>query len=179
MTVTYKDIPEYPGYRVGDDGSVWSCWLPNGQGKGWQLTDRWRLLNLDARKFGRLYATLSRRGRSKSFQVHRLVLCVFVGPCPAGLEACHEDGNHLNNRLSNLYWGTHETNMRDRDKHGTTSRGEKHGRAKVTAQIVTALRSEIIGIRVRGDIKRLAAKYGLGRSQVGRILRGEHWRDKR
>lgn len=24
--VEYRDIPEFPGYRVGSDGSVWSAW---------------------------------------------------------------------------------------------------------------------------------------------------------
>jgi hypothetical protein len=24
--VEYRDVPGFPGYRVGTDGSVWSCW---------------------------------------------------------------------------------------------------------------------------------------------------------
>ena len=31
--VVYRDVPGFPGYRIGDDGGVWSrwsCWGPNG-----------------------------------------------------------------------------------------------------------------------------------------------------
>jgi hypothetical protein len=28
MTVSYRPIEGFPGYRVGDDGSVWSCKRP-------------------------------------------------------------------------------------------------------------------------------------------------------
>lgn len=45
--------------------------------------------------------------------VHRLVLESFVGPCPDGMEACHNNGNGFDNRIENLRWDTHESNMRD------------------------------------------------------------------
>lgn len=37
--------------------------------------------------------------------IHALVLTAFRSPRPMGLEACHKDGNPLNNRINNLYWG--------------------------------------------------------------------------
>lgn len=51
--------------------------------------------------------------------VHRLVLTAFVGPPPEGTEGCHENGESLDNRLTNLYWGTHSQNMRDTVRHRT------------------------------------------------------------
>jgi hypothetical protein len=50
-------------------------------------------------------------------QVHRLVLEAFVGPCPDGMECCHEDGDSTNNRVDNLRWDTHEANVRERLEH--------------------------------------------------------------
>ena len=32
--VEYRDVPGWPGYRVGDDGSVWSLWKRRGLGRG-------------------------------------------------------------------------------------------------------------------------------------------------
>ena len=45
--------------------------------------------------------------------VHRLVLAAFVGPCPAGMEACHGDDDGLNNHLGNLRWDTPSANRLD------------------------------------------------------------------
>lgn len=60
----------------------------------------------------KFYGQLERR------QVHRLLLESFVGPCPDGMEGCHNDGNPRNNRLENLRWDTHSGNMRDLVAHG-------------------------------------------------------------
>lgn len=51
--------------------------------------------------------------------VHRLVLEAFVGPCPEGMEACHNNGDRSDNRLENLRWDTHENNTSERAIHGT------------------------------------------------------------
>lgn len=78
-------------------------------------------------------AVLAKRGcRQVTAYVHRLVLETFVGPCPDGMVACHNDGNPLNNYVGNLRWDTHENNCRDKRKHGTENHGEKNGMAKYT-----------------------------------------------
>lgn len=51
--------------------------------------------------------------------VHKLVLEAFVGPRPEGKEACHDNGNGMDNRLTNLRWDTHKANMADQFRHGT------------------------------------------------------------
>src|SRR4051794_31712386 len=106
MTITYKPIPRHPGYKVGTAGSVWSCHKP---GKGVFATT-WRRLR--PRQTG-LYEQVWLAGGSQPL-VHRLVLEVFVGPCPAGMECCHADGNSLNNALDNLRWDTPEANEADK-----------------------------------------------------------------
>jgi hypothetical protein len=47
------------------------------------------------------------------------------------MECLHDDNNRQNNRLSNLRWGTHAENERDKIKHGT------HRRATEAAALVT------------------------------------------
>ncbi|MEU4016219.1 NUMOD4 motif-containing HNH endonuclease [Microbacterium sp. NPDC028030] len=60
----------------------------------------------------------SASGRSARL-VHHLVLEAFVGPRPAGMEACHGNGNRGDARLVNLRWDTHSANMADSISHGT------------------------------------------------------------
>ncbi len=58
--------------------------------------------------------------------VHRLVLMAFIGKCPDGMEACHNNGIKTNNKIENLRWDTHENNNKDRKRHGTYKTGKDH-----------------------------------------------------
>lgn len=62
-------------------------------------------------------------GSPKYLLVSRMVLTAFVGECPAGMEAAHNDGNPENNKLNNLRWDTHSNNQLDITKHG------RHGKS--------------------------------------------------
>lgn len=76
---------------------------------------------------GYLRVTLSHLGRSIQVSVHRVVLEAFVGPCPAGMEACHANGVRNDNHLENLRWDTKLSNAADRTKHGHDwQRGKTH-----------------------------------------------------
>jgi hypothetical protein len=113
--VRYKIIPDYPDYRVGDDGSVWESTFDiiNNVIVLWKLAKTFEVN-------GYLHVTMKNTsGKSKSVAVHRLVLEMFVGPCPEGMECCHApDKTRSNNRLENLRWDTHLENMRDRKRYG-------------------------------------------------------------
>src|SRR3990167_7085583 len=81
---TYREIPNHPGYRIGDDGTVWSC--KNGR---WGLTSSWRQLKPGIkRRNGIAQGTNVRLGSGKQnqYSIHRLVLSNFVGQCPRGKE---------------------------------------------------------------------------------------------
>lgn len=65
--------------------------------------------------------------------VHRLVLEAFLGPCPDGMEGCHNNGDPTDNRLQNLRWDTHSSNMRDMRIHGTDRHAAKRASKKAVA----------------------------------------------
>lgn len=90
------------------------------------LRHRWgprptpRLLKLQAHPSGHLIVHLYREpGKSKTLKVHHLVLAAFIGPCPPGMEGCHNDGNPANNESQNLRWDTRAANIQDAIRHGT------------------------------------------------------------
>ncbi len=58
--------------------------------------------------------------------VHSLVAEAFIGPCPAGMEVRHKDGDRRNAAAANLEYGTRADNNRDAVRHGT--RGGEHQR---------------------------------------------------
>lgn len=68
-------------------------------------------------------------GKRKHIAVHSLVALHFLPPRPSeNHEIRHLDGNKLNPNADNLAWGTRKENADDREKHGRTSRGERHSK---------------------------------------------------
>ena len=171
--VEYREIPRFPGYRVGNDGSVWSCWQQcKGIGVGHcrEMTTQWN--QLAARTNSKRYRTVAlfQNGKRKTVYVHVLVLTEFRGPKPTGCLSRHINGTRTDNRLANLVWGTAEENAVDRERHGNTVRGERNGSAKLTATQVADIRSR------RGQSGRsLAREFRVSSNSIYEILAGRRW----
>lgn len=179
--VIYKDIPNFPGYRAGADGSIWSCW-----GRTYELgragykpvfREEWKKLKINlTHKYARIFLAGESQGRCRKAKhyVHRIILETFVGPCPEGMQCLHYDGNCRNNELSNLRWGTPTENGKDQDRHGTRSVGEKRHCAKLTALHVRNLYAEYAAGRT--TVSALATKYKISVTNIQCILRRKTWK---
>lgn len=159
-SVTYAVIPEYQDYRAGDDGSVWS----NKSGQWIRMKDR--------PYGGHRGINLCRNGVKRCFYVHQLIMLAFRGPCPEGLEVAHDNGNPLDNRLSNLRYDTHAGNHADRRRHGTNNAGESNGMSRFTTEQVLAIRQRFAS----GEKKPvLMADFRASRRAINHILKRERW----
>lgn len=162
--VEYKslDFMGYENYRVGDDGSVWS----NRSGK-------WKELAQVSDSVGYKLVNPTNGKKIKLLKVHRLVLLAFTGPCPEGMESCHNDGDKANNNLTNLRWGTKKSNQGDRVKHRTAPRGEQNGGAKLTKHKVEAIRK----LYETGNYtyQELAHISKVSKATIWRVIRGVTW----
>ena len=85
FTIEYRDIPGYPGYRVGNNGLVWTAKVVGGHGK----VGDWRLLGQRTDEDGYQRTVLCSAGKRKGFFVHCLVLIAFVGTRPDGMVCRH------------------------------------------------------------------------------------------
>lgn len=122
---------------------------------------------------GYLGVTLCQNGYQYRRAVHRIVLEAFVGPCPNGMEGCHNDDDKTNNNLFNLRWDTHQNNVQDRRINGGFSLGSHHGRAKLTEVKVEKIKQLFqLG---RYQQKEIAALFGVSRSTINYIVRGKTW----
>lgn len=106
---------------------------------------------------------------AKSFRVHRLVLFAFRGTCPQGAEGAHENGIKEDCRLSNLAWKTRLENHADKQRHGTTARGTRHGLAKLDLSSVLAIRASF------DNVSALSRRYGVSRPAITSIKRRKTW----
>lgn len=175
-TVRYRDIEGFEGYRVGSDGTVWSCWeraKGKGSGRKWVMGSEWRQCKLTPFNNGYMSVTLCRNGEPKRCTVHSIVLSAFRGERPSGLEARHLDGNRQNNHLTNLAWGTNAENVADKLRHGTTGKGERNGRAKLNEAKALAALDRIAA----GESKSAVARdLGIGWTTLDHLASGRSWR---
>ena len=108
-------MPGFEGhYEVSDEGGVRS--IKRGTP---------HLLRPSVGKYGHRQYSLSLDGRVRMRSGHSLVAEVFIGPRPEGTEVRHLDGDATNNLVTNLAYGTHLENMRDRLRHGTNTSANK------------------------------------------------------
>lgn len=130
-SITFRELDflGFPGYRVGDDGSVWSCWRRTGRGGGYlsKITSEWKRMADSVNSKGYLTVNLTPPSKVgyKTFRVHRLVLLAFVGPCPDGMECRHLNSIRNDCRLDNIAWGTRKENHDDVRERGSWTNGPR------------------------------------------------------
>jgi hypothetical protein len=164
--VEYRDVPGFPGYRVGDDGSVWSR-----RQRGVQnvLATDWHELKLFRNRWGYQHVHLhSGNGRPCTRKVCGLVCAAFHGPRQSGMECRHLNGRIGDDRADNLAWGTKLENENDKRLHGTMAIGERNGLCKLSSTDIAA----ILDCRGTMTQKACAAQFGCSRSHVGRLWAG-------
>ncbi len=173
--VEYREVENYPAYRVGNDGSVWSRYQMGRVAKGGSrcLQEFWKRLRPARTPKGYLYFFPQRNGVKEFSLVHHLVLEAFVGQRPEGMEGCHNNGNRADNRLENLRWDTHVGNMKDKILHGTHLEGERHPMHVLSANDVDEIRAMF---RSGMTGKAISDLFGVNKTTVNKILNGTSWR---
>jgi len=157
--MTKKQIPGFSDYFATKDGQIIST-----------KSGLDRILRPGkATQVGYLLVVLCRDGKTFNRLVHRLVLLAFVGPCPEGMECCHNNGNPADNRLENLRWDTKSANQKDRILHGTTNRGSNSKQAKLTEEQVLEI------YKSKDKQTELAALFGVTNKAIHHIKSGKNW----
>lgn len=151
-----KEVDGFPRYRISKAGVCESFY----HGK-WSPLKPYKTGSTD-----HLTVKLYRDGKWANRRVHRLVLEAFVGPCPEGMQGCHNDGNPENNALENLRWDTIRGNMLDAVNHGTNA-------------LTKLAPGQVDQIRVRclaGEAyEEVARAFGVSPANVTAIMLGKSW----
>ena len=123
-----------------------------------------------------LHVTLYANGIRATKKIHHLVAVAFLPKAPSVRHMiAHNDGSHRNNKVENLRWATCKENLADRIRHSTELRGERNGRAKLTAAKVLEIRSRYTPRCPVNGAKALALEMGVTDVAVIKAFRGENW----
>jgi len=172
MTEEWRPVVGWEGlYEVSDLGRVRSLDRVVQTRNRWGIIERrfkGRVLS-DNTSGAYLTVALCKNGQARTHLIHTLVAEAFIGRRPQSQEVCHGPKGQRDNSVGNLRYGTHSENLKDRDKDGTTPRGESHPNAKMTANKVKTIRESSDTQRV------LAKRFGISQAQISTIVRCENW----
>lgn len=163
----WKEIPGWPQYEVSNQGAV------RRDGRLLKLVP---VQSGSSQGYRPLRVSLSDGARRKDFKVAHLVLLTFRGPA-AGRIARHRDDRQDNNWLSNLEWGTHAQNGRDRVLNNRHCPGERNGNSKGTVEIALAIRREYVRGSSSHGLAALSRRYNLSIPAVHSIIARKTWKE--
>jgi len=141
------------------------------------------------------YGKIGRRINGKLFmyQVHRYVYESLVGKIDVGMQANHHCDNRVCCNPKHIFIGTQKDNMEDayskgrmpRDphehknwKHGQANqKGEHNGNSKIDEETAKYIR-HLYNCEIQNQVT-ISKFVGISRTQVGRIVRKEHWKNSK
>lgn len=115
--------------------------------------------------------------KRKTVSAHRTSWEINRGQIPEDLHVLHRCDVKLCVNPSHLFLGTHQENMKDRDRKGRGKwkkppllRGEDHYRAKLSAQQVLEIRKN------KEPLQQLADRFGVSKAAVKDVRYRRSWR---
>lgn len=166
--ISVRKIPGFDFFWISAHGDVWSesRQVPSGFGTIWTKA-KWLKTSKD--KSGHLKVTLCEHRKMHYKRVHVLVALTWIGHPPfEGAMVLHKNDDKDNNHFSNLKYGTHLENMRDRHENGGIFNS---GNA---IQSVEQLREIYLATKTK-KMSVVAKEFGVGYHVVETIKYKHYW----
>jgi len=171
--IMIKDVKGFQGYKVSDDGKVFSCFtqirLKGGRGFETITTQVLRELKPSFYK-GYKGVYLYKDGKPFRKMIHRLVLETFGEKQNRSNNiVMHINNDRLDNRIENLKWGTHKENSEQMVLQNRQCKGDLHWNAKLTTEQIFVIKNTP---KKRGNFLRLQKEFSISRSTIYAIRSG-------
>lgn len=115
----------------------------------------------------------------RKLYAHRVAWELTHGPIPDGQLALHRCDNPPCCNPRHLFLGTSRDNTADMDQKGRRVAPHLHGSANGRAVLTPDTAAEIRRLHAQGvGYWRLARMFGVGRSTIARVVRGEAWTEE-
>ena len=160
----WRDVEDYDGdYQISNFGRVRS-----------RKSGEWRLMKTTPNQKGYLGVMFSRQGKTKRFEIHRIVATAFL-PNPNNLPVVeHADDNKQNNHVSNLFWSTHSDNTRHAYERNLINNYTI--KAKLKESDIKLIRQIYKSHDKNFGAKALAKKFGVTRATIENIVHDKTWK---
>lgn len=156
------NIKDFPGYHITRDGKVYSNKL------GVWIRKHTFIVNPhNGRNGGYEYVVLKNKGKQKGIAVHKLVALTYI-PNPNNYPiVMHKDNSRMNNRVSNLMWGTPKMNLAQMSKEGRSTRKYRFTKRQYR---------RIVHLRECGwTLQRIGKRFKVSYSVIYRLLRSNYF----
>ena len=167
------EIPNLYGYGVDVNGNFYSRWKQiskiGQRGFKSRLISKWKRLNCTKTKKGYMQVRIN----SKCWRVHRLIAETFLRNHEKFPFVLHKNDIKTDNRISNLYWGTHLNNMNDKRINGNVAHGEDMPQAKLSYLKIL----EILQLRKNGStLMAIARKFNVSKKLILLVVQRKIWK---
>src|SRR6266853_3637479 len=174
MAIRFQILPSNHAYKIGSNGTVWSCWQKVAF-HGYTLGNQWHELSpkIDKRGYRHVILCSPIDQNRRYAKVTHLVLEAFVGPKPEKMVACHRNDIKGDDRLENLRWDTPSMNSHDAIRNDVGPYGERHGRTSLTTEqalMIHHLRNEGRTYKAIGEMLNISS------SGAYAIASGRNWK---
>jgi hypothetical protein len=169
----WRRIKGFKYYKVSDTGRVKSLTREVYDSlRDVYVTRKGKILAAGRTASGYYTVSLCKDGKSKTFNIHHLVLNAFVGIRKEGFECNHKNGLKCDNSLRNLKWCTKSKNVKHAYKKGLRlpHYGEKHPNCTLPRSKVEEIRE--IRETTLLPYTEIGALLGVTPSHVQRICKG-------
>jgi hypothetical protein len=169
MKEQWKQITNFPDYAISNRGRVK------------RLTDNgknWKAGRLVAIIWSGKYPTVNlwKEGKHYGGYIHKLIAQAFIPNPHNKPKVNHKNGVKTDFRLRNLEWATKSEDVLHAFSTGLSipTKGSRHGRARLTTQQVTRIRSAYATGKFTQVV--LAKKYSVGQTTIADIVLRKIWK---
>ena len=150
--INMKQISGYENYKISEDGIVYSSYTNS-------------VKRTSLHRQGYFLIGLYKDKVEKKMLVHRLVAMTYIDNPNGYKYVNHIDGDKKNNHIGNLEWVTSSDNQKHAYKNGLKIASRKTINNKIVINIENGV--------YYNSIKEAALVYGLGKSNLAQMLRGQ------